>query len=137
MDAREHFQNVVVRNYNEFIQSPTDFHLLENALLSMDLVPERLGLHNRGYAQVARKELYEEAKMIRDQSGSLDDLHFCANALKHVRTIRDHAGKFTTIATSTGIDPNDPTTWKIGEHDLVKVAHSAFVTLYTILTMEA
>ena len=35
-------------------------------------------------------------------------------------------------ASSTGIDPNDPTTWKIGEYDLVQVAHDAFATLNSL-----
>jgi hypothetical protein len=32
MDAREHFQKVVVPNYNEFVRS-SDFHSLGNTLL--------------------------------------------------------------------------------------------------------
>jgi hypothetical protein len=115
MDAREYFNYVAMTKYNEFVQSPNDFRLLESAIFSMDTVAERLGLHQVGYAQVSREVLYEEAKKIPGQSTSLENLHSCSNALKHVRSIRDHSGgKFTTIATSTGIDPNDPTTWKIG-----------------------
>jgi hypothetical protein len=132
MDAREYFNYIAMPKYNEFVESPNDFHLLESALYSMDTVAEQLGLHQLGYAQVSREVLYEEAKKIRGQSISLENLHSCSNTLKHGRSIRDHSGgKFTTIATSTGIDPNDPTTWKIGGHDLVQVAHEGFATLST------
>jgi hypothetical protein len=64
MDAREYFNYVVLPKYNEFVQSPNDFRLLESALYSMDTVAERLGLHQLGYAQVSRETLYEEAKKI-------------------------------------------------------------------------
>jgi hypothetical protein len=129
MDAREYFNYVAMPKYNEFVQSPNDFRLLESALYSMDTVAERLGLHQLGYAQVSREALYQKAKEIRDQSTSLENLHSCSNALKHGRSIRDHSDNFMTIATSTGIDPNDPTTWKIGMHNLVQVAHDGFATL--------
>ena len=64
MDAREYFNYVVVPRYNEFVQSPNDFRLLENTLYSMDTVAERLGLHQLGYAQVSREALYRKAKEI-------------------------------------------------------------------------
>ena len=44
MDAREHFQSVVVPSYSAFVRSPSDFHLLGNALVSMNTVAEYLGL---------------------------------------------------------------------------------------------
>jgi hypothetical protein len=133
MDAREYFNYVVLPKYNEFVQSPNDFRLLESALYSMDTVAERLGLHQLGYAQVSRETLYEEGKKIRGQSTSLKNLHSCSNALKHSRSIKDHrGGKFTTTATSTGIDPNSPTTWKIGGHDLTQIAHDGFAVLSSL-----
>jgi hypothetical protein len=132
MDAREHFQSSV-RNYNDFVQNPTEYRLLESTLLSMDTVPERLALHQLGYPQLSREALYQEAQKIRSQFSGLSALHSCANAIKHSRSIRDHGGgEFTTIATSTGIDPNDPTTWNIDGKDLVKVAHDAFATLNSL-----
>jgi hypothetical protein len=128
-DAREFFQSSV-RNYSDFVQNPTEYRLLESTLLSMDTVPERLALHQLGYPQLSREALYDEARKVRAQSSSLVNLHSCANVIKHSRSISDHGGgKFTTNATSTGIDPADPTTWKIGDHDLVEVVHSAFATL--------
>jgi hypothetical protein len=130
MDTREYFNYVVVPNYNEFVRRPTDFHLLWNALVSMNTVAEHLGLYQRGYGQVSRNELYREAQEIRGQLSGVEDLKFCADTLEHVRKIQDQGGgKFTTIATSTGVDPADPTTWKVGGHDLGKVAHDAFATL--------
>jgi hypothetical protein len=130
MNAREHFENTVVPNYNDFVQSPSDFRLLENALFSMNTVAERLALERREYGQVARGVLCGEAQKIRDDLSDLSHLQSCANTLKHVRSIKDQSGgKFTTTATSTGIEANDPTTWKIGGHDLVEVVHNAFATL--------
>jgi hypothetical protein len=79
MSVRELFQNVVVPDYNDFVQSPTDFRLLKSALLSMDTVPERLALHQLGYPQLSRKELNQEAQKIRRQFNSLKDLHSCSN----------------------------------------------------------
>ena len=134
MGARERFEKVVAPSYNDFVQSPTEYRFLESALLLMDTVPERLALDRLGYPQVSRKALTLEARKIRGQYNSLKDLHSCANALKHSRTIRDRVdGKFKTTGTSTGIDTADPRTWKVRGHDLVQVAESAFATLDKIL----
>ncbi len=138
MDPRKHFQSVVVGNYNDFVQRPTEYRFLDNTLSSMNTVAERLGLHQLEYDEVGRGVLNQEAQKIRNQSSALKDLKFCAETIKHGRKIIDHGGgKFTTIATSTGIDPNDLTTWKIGKHDLVQVAHSAFATLSKITELNA
>jgi integrase len=56
MDAPEYFQNVVVPDYNAFVASPTEYRLLEAIISSMDKVPERLALHQLGYA-LRRSEL--------------------------------------------------------------------------------
>ncbi|MFY9762232.1 MAG: hypothetical protein WCA26_10410 [Xanthobacteraceae bacterium] len=45
-----------------------------------------------------------------------------------MRIEQDRNGVKSTLS-STGIDPSDQTTWKIGGHDLVKLAHDAFATL--------
>lgn len=89
MNAREHFENTVVPNYNDFVQSPSDFRLLENALFSMNTVAERPALERREYGQVARGVLYGEAQKIRDDLSGLSHLQSCANTLKHVRSIKD------------------------------------------------
>jgi hypothetical protein len=126
MDAREHFRYVAVPNYNEFVQSPSDFRLLGNAILSMNTVAEYLGLDRSGYPpDVSRNERRREAQKIRDDLSGLTDLQVCADTLKHVRNNQPD----DVTLSSTGIDPNDPATWKIGAHDLVKVAHNAFATL--------
>ena len=41
-----------------------------------------------------------------------------------------------TSSASAGIDTNNPNTWKIGGHDLVEVANSAFATLREISRIE-
>jgi hypothetical protein len=136
--ARKYFQYVVMPNYSDFLRRPTEYHLLESALLLMNSVPERLALHQLGYRRFSREKVYQEAQRIRAEHNSLLDLQSCANALKHARSIRDHgAGKFTTTVTSTDIDPNDPTTWKVGELDFVQVAHRAFVTFSKIPELNA
>jgi hypothetical protein len=128
MDAREFFQNVVVPRYTEFVRRPTDFPVFWTALVSMNTVPEYLALHRRGYPpDVPRSELRREAQEIRGELSGLEDLQFCADTFKHVRK-----SGFGLQASSTGIDPNDPTTWKIGEYDLVQVAHDAFATLNSL-----
>jgi hypothetical protein len=95
-------------------------------------VPEYLALHRRGYPPgVPRNELRREAQEILGQLSGLEDLQFCADTFKHVRK-----SGFGLQASSTGIDPNDPTTWKIGEYDLVQVAHSAFATLNSLAELK-
>jgi hypothetical protein len=127
MDAREHFQMVVVPNYNEFVRSG-DFHSLGNALLSMNTVADYLGLDRRGYpSRISRNQRRREARTIREHSG-LTDLQTCADVIRHVRIEQERDGVTSTLS-STGIDPNDQTTWNIGKHNLVKVAHEAFATL--------
>jgi hypothetical protein len=128
MNAREQFQNMVVPSYDAFAQNPSDFHLLGNALLSMNTVPEYVGLDRRGYpSDISRNERHREAQAIREHSG-LKDLQTCADVIKHVRIEQERDGVTSTLS-STGIDPNDQTTWNIGRHNLVKVAHDAFATL--------
>ena len=128
MDAREFFQNVVVPRYTEFVRRPTDFPVFWTALVSMNTVPEYLALHRRGYPpDVPRSELRREAQEIRGELSGLEDLQFCADTFKHVRK-----SGFGLQASSTGIDPNDPTTWKIGEYGLVQVAHDALATLNSL-----
>jgi hypothetical protein len=128
MDAREHFQKIVVPNYNEFARSPSDFRLLGNAIGSMNTVAEYLGLHRRGYPpDVSRNERRVEAQTIRGQLTGLSDLQTCADVIKHVRINTDR-GDGVTLS-STGVDPTDQATWTIGGLDLVTVAHNAFATL--------
>jgi hypothetical protein len=76
-----------------------------------------------------RNVLDQEAQKIRSQNGSLSDVKFCAEAFKHVRKIKNYRGGFTLEASSTGVSPDDQTTWKIDGHDLVKVVHNGFATL--------
>jgi hypothetical protein len=65
MNAREFFQDVVSRNYCEFVGCPNDIRLLWNALVSMNSVAEHLALDQLDYAQVSRDELTSVANQIR------------------------------------------------------------------------
>ena len=126
MDARDHFETMVVPNYNEFVRSPSDFRLLGNAILSMNTVAEYLGLHRRGYPpDVSRNERRREAQTIRDDLSDLADLQVCADTIKHVRI---NQGDGVTLS-STGINPHDQATWYINGKHLPSVAHNAFTTL--------
>jgi len=128
MDARERFQKVVVPNYNRFVASPKDFSLLDNLIGSMNTMAEYLGLQRLNYPpHVSRNKRREEAQAIRDDN-LLTDVQRCADVIKHVRNEVEQDGIKSTLC-STGIDTADPTTWKVGELNLVQVAHSAFETL--------
>jgi hypothetical protein len=130
MNAQEYFQIIVQLNYYEFYKTQNDIRLLWNAIVSMNAVPEFLVLHRRKYQPLdsEREELEEEAAKIRDELG-LEDLHFCANALKHVRKIKGRGAKFELQASSTGVSLDDQATWVLDGRDLVEVAHGAFARL--------
>ena len=130
MDAWQHFRKWVVPDYNNFLRSPSDFHLLENAILSMYAEVEYLGLHQRGYPPDVSGD-QRDARQIRNDL-NLANLQVCADTLKHVRTNQDDGVTFS----SAGIDTNNPNTWKISGHDLVEVANSAFATLREISRIE-
>jgi hypothetical protein len=133
VDAREFFNTVVVPNYAEFSRHPTDIRLLWNALISMNTVAEYLALDRLGYPPIPRNVLDQHAQNIRSQFPSLSDLKFCAEAFKHVRKIKDYrGGGFTLQASSTGVLPDDQTTWNINGYDLATVVHNAFATLQSI-----
>jgi len=66
MDFRERCQSAL-RNYEEFELNSNDYRLLENAIFSMDTMPERLALHQLGHPQLSRKALNEEAQKMRGQ----------------------------------------------------------------------
>jgi hypothetical protein len=132
MDARRFFHNVVMPSYTAFAQSPSEFHLLWNTLVVMNTVPEYLALDRLGYSPVRRDVLDKAAQKIRHHSCYLLDVKFCSEACKHARKIRDHNGGFTLQASSTGVDPNDPTTWNVNGKNLLEVVHYAFATLKEI-----
>ena len=116
----------------EFCRRPDDIRLLWNVLISMNTVAEYLALDRLGYPAVTRFVLDQEAAKIRSQFSSLSDLKFCAEAFKHVRKIKDYRGGFSLQALSTGVLPDDQTTWTINGYDLVTVVHYAFATLQGI-----
>ena len=131
MDARERFQKVVVPSYNRFVANPNDFSLLDNLISSMNPMAEYVGLQQLDYPpHVSRNERSRTARAIRRQS-DLMDLQKCAEVIKHVRIELTQDGVTSTLS-STGIDTADPTTWKVGELDLVQVAHDGFAALNSL-----
>jgi hypothetical protein len=93
----------------------------------MNTVAEYLGLDRRGYPpDVSGNQRRRDVRKTRHDLGGLADLRVCADTLKHVRTNQAQGG---VTVSSTSIDPNDQTTWTVGEHDLAEVAHKAFATL--------
>ena len=71
-----------------FLRSPSDFHLLGNAILSMYAEVEYLGLHQRGGYPPDVSGNERDAREIRNDL-SLANLQVCADTLKHVRTNQD------------------------------------------------
>ena len=132
MNVREFFHNVVMRNYDQFVRYPDDIRLLWNALVSINTIAEYLALERRGYLPISRSELDREARSIRARYRDLSDLKFCADTFKHVRKIKDqHAGEFTTVATSTGVS-SDKATWRINQFDVADVVGKAVAALNQI-----
>jgi len=143
MDASDFFHTIVKGNYDDFNGHPSDLRRLWNAIVSMNTVAEYVALDRMGYSPTSRKILDQKANEIRHNSPGLSDLQFCANTFKHVRKItKDHfPSEFTTVPSSTGVSPDDTTTWKIDlephalrsrdahSHDVVQVLHQAFSTL--------
>jgi hypothetical protein len=132
MDASKFFNTVVKCNYEEFTRSSDDFRLLWNAVVSMNTVAEQLALEQHQYdAQVSRQELARTANQIRNND--LSNLKVCAEALKHVRKIRDvkilGQVQGSVTVTSSHVSANNRATWTIGSYDLVDVAQRAFKTL--------
>jgi hypothetical protein len=130
MDAREYFQGTVVPDYNAFVASPTNFRLLRHAILSMNTMPEYLGLDRRNYPpDVSRNQRRRDAQAIReDKDNNLTDLQTCADVLKHVRSNTDQG-----TLSSTGIDAKNQATWYINGKYLPNVAHDGFAKLSGLL----
>lgn len=121
MDAKEFFRVVVVDNYNEAKADPTNFRKRWNAAVSMNTVPEYLGLHRAGYPKLERWQVDQKADAVRTKYPNLPELNSYTNRLKHVRA---HAGQQVT-ASSTSILPQDPSTWA----DLSDLVDRTYTTL--------
>ena len=127
MDATEFFREVVRPNYEECLKNPHSFIPLWNALVSLNTVAEFVALEQKEYREVSGKELMKSANQLRGRI--LHDLKYCVETLKHVRKIDDRKMPdrgFTTVATSTGILPNEPATWQVNKYDLRTVLHQAY-----------
>jgi hypothetical protein len=131
MDAAEFFKDIAKRNYQEFTLHPDSRRHLWNAIVSMNTMAEYVALARLSYVQVPRAKLDDEAKQIRAKHVALEELKYCAETFKHVRKIKDHpkyGSGFSTIATSTGV-ADEPTTWQIGQYNIVHVLERAVAVL--------
>jgi len=118
MDAALFFTEIVKPNYKEFLDNQSELRRLWNAVVSMNTVAEYVALDRLGYEPVVREELDREAKKIREANQALLDLKVCAETLNHVRKLDGNASReITSIASSTGLLPDQPATWVI-EHGL-------------------
>ena len=135
MDAREFFHNIVVPNYNEFVQKPNDVRLLWNTIVSMNTVPEFLVYHRRKYpAHIPRNELFREAETVRAGLNGFVQLQICADAFKHVR--KNLKGQEGLQATSTGLLPDDQATWIVAGYNPVKILHETFAALKEVAELK-
>src|SRR6516164_9042245 len=96
MNAWQHFRKWVVPDYNNFLRSPSDFHLLESAILSMYAEVEYLGPHQRGYPPDVSDD-QRDARQIRNDL-NIANLQVCADTLKHVRPTRMMASRCPPLA---------------------------------------
>jgi hypothetical protein len=86
MDAKEFYQQVALKNYDEYKANPSSYNKLWNALLSANTVAEHVGLERLNYGSSAtRSELAEKAHDVRHQYPALKSLNDRAITLKHVR----------------------------------------------------
>lgn len=132
MDAKQTFDQITA-NYNEAKADSTNFTKLCNALESMNKMPEQLALQQVHYSPLTRSMLDQKSEAVRKQHPALEDVKLCADTLKHTR---HHKGQ-KVDASSTGILPEDPTTWAITcdskRYDLFDVAERAYATLSSIM----
>ena len=131
MTAAEFFHHVVTRNYKYCCANPRDWSALWSAIVSMNTVAEHIALERAGYAPIEREKLECQANDIRSKTQNLTALKLCAESLKHGRKIRDRCKKFLLTAISSGINPEDQTTWTIHEFDLKELVQKALTELET------
>ena len=136
MDAADFFKDVVNPNYERFLEDQNQVRRLWNAVVSMNTVAEYVALDRLRYEQVAREQLDQKAKEIRQDHRVLLELKVCAETLKHVRKLEGKVGtEVTSVPSSTGILSNQPTTWAIDyqwrQYVLSDVLRRSFCTLST------
>jgi hypothetical protein len=131
----EFFHHVVKSNYSACYEHPRELSALWNAMVSMNTVAEYIALERlerAGHQQMSQQQLVQQANEIRAATLHLEDLKYCAETLKHVRKIKDlKGGSFTLQAASTGVSPEDETTWHIAGFDLAKLMREALTELET------
>jgi hypothetical protein len=131
MTAEKFFHRVVIRNYKYCRANPSDWSALWNAIVSMNTVAEYIALERAGYVPIERGKLECQANDIRSKTQNLTALKLCAESLKHGRNIMDRCKKFLITAPSSGIKPEDQTTWTIHKFDLKELAQKALAELET------
>ena len=109
VNAKEFFQEIVTKNYQESTADKASLRKLWNAVVSMNTVAEYVALAHLGYADdLERKDIDAKSSEVRKQYPNLQSLKKLAETLKHVRR---HIPSGQLTASSTGIAPMDPTTW--------------------------
>jgi hypothetical protein len=112
MNAKEFFDEVVVKNFEVQRAHPAAFNKLWNAVVSMNTVAEFVALDQLKYGVLDGAEIDKQAAKIRNAHPILQDIKKCTETLKHVRR---HYARRELIATSTGVDVDDPTSWELQE----------------------
>jgi len=133
MTVKEFYQQVALKNYEDYKTDPTSYRKLWSTLVSANTVAEHVGLERLDYGPSTRTGLSNKAHEVRQDYPDLQSLNKRTIALKHVRSYV--AGQLTE--TSTGISPSDPATWQWIDasgttHDLRDVADRIFATFRTI-----
>jgi hypothetical protein len=107
MDKKDYVQQVALKSYEASKAEPNSFYKLRSAVEAMNTVPEYVALDRLGYTSLPRKQIDAESERVRQQYPEFVAINEGAVTLKHVR--RHVGGK--VIASSTGVSPDDPTTW--------------------------
>jgi len=132
MNAHQYFATIAKPNYEDAKRKADELRLLWNAIVSLNTVPEFLALEQLDYdPELDQQSLYVKADKIRDKFPALRTLKKCANTFKHARSIRPkrNSTRFSSISSSTGISPEDRSTWVITidevEHKLFDILDAA------------
>jgi hypothetical protein len=133
MYVKQFYQEVALKHYQEWQAEPTSYHKLWSTLVSANTIADHLGVEVLNYGStLTRQEIDGAVSDVRQAYPDLQSLDRRVSTLKHVR--RHERGVLTQ--TSTGILPDDPTTWHLngasGSHDLGQIAERIFATFRAI-----
>jgi hypothetical protein len=129
MDAKQFFDEVVVPNYCDAHQSPSNFRFVSNAITCMNTVAEFVALEQLGYPPtLKRSDLDKKANEIRKANPPLCDLQFWVETLKHVRKLTDaKSSNHQVTASSTSVELSNPSSWQ----HLIDLIEKAFAKMKT------